>query len=82
MTSSKVKVKPEALAVEVSFTKDALRVLLADGREISVPLEWSPRLRKATAKQRNNWRLLGGGVGIHWEDVDEDLSVENLLAIT
>lgn len=81
MTSSKAKVKPEALAVEVSFSKDALHVILADGREISVPLEWSPRLRKATAKQRKNWRLLGGGVGIHWEDVDEDLSVENLLAI-
>ena len=81
MTSSKAKVKPEALAVEVSFTKDALHVRLVDGREISVPLEWSPRLRKATAKQRKNWRLLGGGVGIHWEDVDEDLSVENLLAL-
>ena len=81
MNSSRPKVKPEATAVEVSFSRDALHVLLADGREISVPLEWSPRLRSATAKQKKNWRLLGGGVGIHWEDVDEDLSVESLLAI-
>ncbi len=71
----------EPLAVSVSFTKDTLRVTLTDGREIAVPLEWSPRLRRATPKQRKNWRLIGGGVGIHWEDVDEDLSVESLLAV-
>ncbi len=71
----------EPLAISVSFTKDALRVEVADGREISVPIEWSPRLRKATPKQRKNWRLTGGGVGIHWEDVDEDISVESLLAV-
>lgn len=82
MSSSKnLKIKPEALAVDVDFTKDALHVILADGREVFVPLEWSPRLRAATAKQRKNWRLLGGGVGIHWKDLDEDLSVESLLAI-
>jgi hypothetical protein len=52
---------------------------LSDGRVISVPLEWFPALRKATAKQRNNWRLIGKGVGIHWEDLDEDISVEGLL---
>jgi len=47
-----------------------------------VPLEWSPRLRDATPRQRRNWRLIGGGVGIHWEDIDEDLSAESLLAVT
>lgn len=81
MTSSKLNVKPEPLAVDVNFTKDALQVTLVDGREISVPLEWSPRLSKASARQRKNWRLIGGGIGIHWEDIDEDLSVESLLAI-
>jgi len=68
--------------VPVSTLADALCVRLADGREISVPLEWSPRLRDATPRQRRNWRLIGGGVGIHWEDIDEDLSAESLLAVT
>lgn len=75
------KVRPEPLAVEADCTSDALRVRLADGREISVPLEWFPRLRDATPEQRRHWRLIGGGVGIHWEDVDEDISVESLLAM-
>lgn len=61
--------KIEALATNVAFTKDTLIVFLADGREISVPLEWSPLLRKATAAQRKKWRLIGGGVGIHWSTV-------------
>lgn len=67
------------LAVNVSFTEDALHVRLADGREIAVPLEWFPRLRDATPEQRDNWRFIGRGVGIHWEDLDEDLSVAGLL---
>lgn len=75
-------VKPEPLAVDVSFTKDSIQVCLADGREISVPLEWSPRLRDATPAQRKNWRLIGGGIGIHWKSIDEDLSVEGLLRLT
>jgi hypothetical protein len=75
-------VKIEPLVVNVSFTTDMLRVVLADGREISVPIAWFPRLQKATAKQKKNWRLIGGGVGIHWEDVDEDVSVESLLSTT
>ncbi|MEJ7810000.1 MAG: DUF2442 domain-containing protein [Gemmatimonadaceae bacterium] len=75
------KVQPEALAVEADCTSDALRVRLADGREVSVPLEWFPRLRDATPEQRRRWRLIGGGVGLHWEDVDEDISVESLLAM-
>jgi len=67
-------------AVEVSFTSDSLVVTLSDGRTVSAPLEWFPRLLAATAKQRKNWRLIGRGVGIHWEDVDEDISVRSLLA--
>jgi hypothetical protein len=54
---------------------------LADGREVGTPLEWFPKLRKATATQRNSWRLIGRGVGIHWESLDEDLSVAGILAL-
>ena len=72
--------KPAADAVDVSFTGVSLIVILADGRQVSAPLEWFPRLRRATAKQRKHWRLIGGGIGIHWEDVDEDISVRSLLA--
>ena len=68
-----------ALAMDVQFTEDALHVRLIGGREILVPLEWFPRLRDATAEQRAKWRLIGRGVGIHWEDLDEDLSVAGLL---
>ncbi|MGH9940892.1 MAG: DUF2442 domain-containing protein [Pyrinomonadaceae bacterium] len=79
MSTSAIEVEP--LAVEVSCTNDMLRVVLADGREVSTPLVWFPRLLKATAEQRTKWRLIGGGVGIHWEDVDEDISVESLLRL-
>ena len=72
--------KPVADAVNVTFTDDTLVVALTDGRQVSAPLEWFPRLRAATARQRKNWRLIGGGVGIHWEDIDEDISVRSLLA--
>jgi hypothetical protein len=78
MSISKVKVKP--LARDVHVTAKGLRVLLADGREILTPLQWFPRLQKATRTQRSRWRLIGGGVGIHWEEIDEDISVEGLLA--
>lgn len=64
-------------AVEV--TDDVLSVSLMDGRTISVPLVWYPRLLQATAAQRRNWQVCGGGYGIHWPDVDEDLSTEGLL---
>jgi hypothetical protein len=63
----------------VRFTEDSLVVDLLDGRSISVPLLWSPRLLSATPVQRANWRIAGGGFGIHWLDVDEDLSTEGLL---
>jgi len=69
----------ESLAVDVICTDDSLRVTLADGREISAPLVWFPRLLKAAPEQRAAWRLIGGGVGIHWESIDEDISVESLL---
>ncbi len=60
-------------------TEDALVVDLMDGRTISVPLAWYPRLLAATPKQRANWKVAGGGYGIHWPDLDEDLSSEGLL---
>jgi Protein of unknown function (DUF2442) len=63
----------------VRFTDDDLIVDLLDGRTISVPLTWYPRLLSATPEQRANWRLAGGGFGIHWPDVDEDLSTAGLL---
>lgn len=73
--------KPVADAVDISFTDDELIVTLVDGRRVSAPLEWFPRLLRATPTQRANWSLIGRGVGIHWEDVDEDISVRSLLAI-
>jgi hypothetical protein len=73
-------VSPTAvLALDAWFSDDALCVRLSDGREVSVPLEWFPRLRDATPEQRSNWRLIARGIGIHWEDVDEDISVATLL---
>jgi hypothetical protein len=72
--------KPVADAVDVSCTDDELIVTLVDGRGVSAPLEWFPRLVGATPEQRANWRLIGRGVGIHWEDVDEDISIRTLLA--
>ena len=71
---------PVADAVDVSCTDDELIVTLVDGRKVSAPLEWFPRLLRATPQQRAKWRLIGGGVGIHWQDVDEDISVRSLLA--
>ena len=67
--------KPAADAVDVAFTDDEVVVTLADARRVAAPLEWFPRLLGATPTQRSNWRLIGGGIGIHWEDVDEDISV-------
>ncbi len=79
MSVSGIKVEP--LATSVSFTEDSLCVVLADGRELVVPLEWFPTLRDATDEQRRDWRLIGRGIGIHWETIDEDVSVESLLAV-
>ncbi len=67
------------LITEVSFEEDLLQVSLTDGREIRVPLEWFPKLRDASPEERQNWRLIGKGIGIHWPDLDEDVSLEGLL---
>ena len=67
-------------AKNVKVTSDSLNVDLSDGRSIITPLAWFPRLLHATQEERNRWRLIGGGHGIHWEEIDEDISVEGLLA--
>ena len=69
---------PDAMSIEV--TEDTLTAELSDGRIISVPLAWYPRLVHATPEERNNWELIGTGQGIHWPDLDEDLSIEGFLA--
>lgn len=75
-----------AVEIELPFVEnvlvsnDRLRADLSDGRSISVPLSWFPRLLHASSAERRRWRLIGRGVGIHWEDIDEDISVEGLLA--
>ncbi len=67
------------LAQQVTVTEDTLRVALEDGRSISVPTAWFPRLVHATREEQKNWRLIGKGAGIHWDDLDEDISIEGLL---
>ena len=67
------------LAEKVSFSKNKMTVYLQDARELTVPIEWFPKLRDADINQLKNWRLIGNGEGIHWEDLDEDISVERLL---
>ena len=77
MSTSDSRPGEKVKAVEVD--EDVLSVSLADGRTITVPLAWYPKLLHATAEQRANWQVCGGGFGIHWPDVDEDLSTEGLL---
>lgn len=79
MDTSAVSLDPTAVEVEVSDR--SLHVVLSDGREISAPLAWFPRLLAATVPQRRHWRLIGRGEGIHWPDVDEDVSVASLLRL-
>lgn len=67
------------LAVDLSFSEDKMTVLLEDGRELSIPLEWFPKLRDATLSQLQRWRLIGNGEGVHWSEIDEDILIENLL---
>lgn len=78
MRISTIKVEVPT-AENIAITGDTLTVDLSDGRTVSVPLAWFPRLLHASPKERNNWRLIGKGQGIHWEDLDEDISIENLL---
>jgi hypothetical protein len=73
------QIKPGERVKDVHFSEDSLSVDLMDGRTISVPLTWYPRLLHASMEQRQNWKLAGGGFGIHWPDIDEDLSTEGLL---
>jgi hypothetical protein len=76
---SPVNVDPDPTAVDVTVSGAALRIVLSDGRELSVPLAWFLRLRDATAAQRRNWEPIGRGHGIHWPDIDEDVSVRALM---
>jgi hypothetical protein len=76
---STLAIELDATTVAVRIDESLLWVTLADGRELAAPLAWFPRLRDATHEQRANWRLIGRGQGIHWEDVDEDISVAALL---
>ena len=79
MSSSTVESR-EALASRVKVSEDTLSVELADGRTIAAPIAWYPRLAHATTHERGSWRLIGGGRGVHWPELDEDISVANLLA--
>ncbi|MEO0537041.1 MAG: DUF2442 domain-containing protein [Cyanobacteria bacterium P01_A01_bin.123] len=72
-------IRADARVKKVYFTQDTISVDLLDGRTITVPLVWYPRLFNATPDQRANWQVCGGGYGIHWEDVDEDLSTAGML---
>ncbi len=67
-------------ANSLSVTDDTLTVELDDGRTISVPLAWYPRLKEASATEKDNWRLIGGGQGLHWMDIDEDISVQGIIS--
>lgn len=71
----------DARALNVEFVDSSIRLILADGREISAPLAWFPRLRDASDAQRADWRLVGRGEGVHWPDLDEDVSVNALLGL-
>ncbi len=70
----------EPLAVDLRFTEDALTLVLADGRSLTVPLAWYPRLAHATQSERTHWQLLGGGYAVEWPDLDEHIGVAGVLA--
>lgn len=79
MTTLTVEILQASRATKVIVTNDTLTVDLSDGRTISVPLAWYPRLVHASPQERSHWQLIGKGEGIHWPDLDEDVSIENLL---
>jgi hypothetical protein len=79
MSSFSVKVQ-EPRAQRVVITEDSVAVDLTDGRTVSAPLAWYPRLLHGTPEERNNWRVIGSGEGIHWPDLDEDLSIDSLIS--
>lgn len=72
-------IKFDEHAIDVSFTPTSLQFILADGREISAPLEWFPKLRDASEMERKNWRLMGNGMGVHWPSIDEDIAISTLM---
>lgn len=76
---STLAVKFDDHAIDVNFTESSLHFVLADGREISAPLEWFPRLRDASEAERSEWRFIGNGIGVHWPKVDEDIAVRTLI---
>ncbi|MHB1729310.1 MAG: DUF2442 domain-containing protein [Leptospirillum sp.] len=76
---STLEIRPDPHAVDVEIHKNAFYFVLADGREISAPLEWFPRLRDASEPQRKNWRMIGKGIRVHWPEIDEDIAVETLM---
>ena len=76
---STLAIKTDERVKNVSFTEDTISVDLMDGRTIVVPLVWYPRLLNGTSEQLANWEICGGSYGIHWEDLDEDLSTEGML---
>lgn len=78
---STLKIKPNPVATEVFFTMDKLCVTLADGCEVSIPLACFPRLCDADEKLLNDWRLIGKGIGVQWESLDEDITIETLLCL-
>lgn len=73
------EIKPGERVKDAHFTEDTLSVDMVDGRTITVPLAWYPRLLHAAAQQRQNWQICGGGFGIHWPEIDEHLSTEGML---
>ena len=79
MTSSTIDERPVPVH-DVRVTSKALEVVLKDGRTLSVPLQWYPRLAHGSPTERQRWRLIGDGLGIHWPDLDEDISIAGLLA--
>ncbi|MEO5649166.1 MAG: DUF2442 domain-containing protein [Ginsengibacter sp.] len=66
-------------AIDLYFADNKMIIYIEDGRELSIPLEWFPKLRDATSEQLKKWRLIGNGEGIHWDEIDEDILIENLL---
>ena len=78
-TARPVRIDPDPASVEVEVSDAALRIVPSDGRKLSAPLAWFPRLRDATPAQRRGWELFGRGHGLHWPDVDEDISVRALM---
>ncbi len=77
----KMKEKSEDTILDVLFDSDMMHIRLLDSRELSIPIMWFPKLRDAKPEQREKWRLIGRGIGIHWEELDEDISVESLLSL-